>query len=200
MNKESWNTFYLDHKNGGPWDISRGPDDHVVEFIDSLPNEKLDVLDSGCADGRNLKYILTKGHNVTGLDISKEVTERTQKRFPDATIIHGDIIEQYLNRAFHVIIDAGAMHVNEPIRHRTMLMSYYSALRHGGRMFIRVFNSPYIQKIFEINSNYDMPVYGMSQKEFGVLCEGLFTIDRVTHDPNYGAHEHGCNYYWLSKK
>ena len=118
MLSEEWDLFFQNNPNGGPWDISSQgtADDHVVNFITNNNFEtNLKVLDCGCADGRNSAYLIDYGFDVTGIDQSSTVIERTQKRYPNGNFIVGDVRELPLeDNSFDIIIDAGALHVNHP--------------------------------------------------------------------------------------
>ena len=95
---EEWDKFFQQHPTGGPWDwknpskARKLQDDHIVDFLKYHSFEKnLKVLDCGCADGRNSEYLINEGFEVTGVDFSQTVIERTQKRLPKGKFLTGDI-------------------------------------------------------------------------------------------------------------
>ena len=44
-------------------------------FEETLP-KKANILDAGCGSGRDSKYFLSKGHNVTAMDASEELCQK----------------------------------------------------------------------------------------------------------------------------
>jgi len=195
---EAWNNFYIKHPQGGPWDtVDFSPDEHVVDFINYFDIKTGKVLDAGCADGRNSKYLLEQGLDVTGIDISEEVITRTQKRFPNGTFIVKNIAELDFNKEFDAVIDAGALHVNHPKVYRTVFENYYNALKENGKLFIRLFYHEKPEKIFGVRPS--MPVYGLHDRDINKLIEGLFVVKNSEYDPMYGAHMSGCNFLHMEK-
>ena len=209
MLSEEWDLFFQNNPNGGPWDISSQgtADDHVVNFITNNNFEtNLKVLDCGCADGRNSAYLIDCGFDVTGIDQSSTVIERTQKRYPNGNFIVGDVRELPLeDNSFDIIIDAGALHVNHPEDIDSILKEYHRVIKDSGKFFIRVFNQLDCydngEPIFYVDTDTKkLPVYGYSEAKFSNYFKGYFDIEEVSFDPNYGDHGFGTNYYYLKKK
>jgi len=199
VDENAWNWFYMLHPNGGPWDtVDFSPDQHIIDFVKhyNIPIGSK-ILDSGCADGRNSKYLIEQGFEVTGIDISTEVTKRTSKRLPNGTFIASNVLKFNTEDVYDFIIDAGAMHVNNPSFYRQIIEKYNSLLSKNGIMFIRVFNNDKIDNIFNIDFN--MPVFGMSEEDFLEFINGYFKVETKIFDKEYGAHGKGCNYFYLRK-
>ena len=208
---EVWDKFFQQHPTGGPWDYKnpsaerKKQDDHVVDFLEYYNFEKnLKVLDCGCADGRNSEYLINEGYDVTGVDFSKTVIERTQKRLPKGKFITGDIrkLDKIESNSFDFLIDAGAFHVNDPIDSISILKEYHRILKSSGKMFIRVFNKDEYtpNPIFPVNAEGTMPVFGYSETDFINLINDYFNVEYKKYDPAYGMHGQGCNYYYLERK
>lgn len=207
MLSEEWDLFFQNNPNGGPWDIQGTVDDHVVDFITNNNFEPgLKVLDCGCADGRNSAYLIDYGFDVTGLDQSSTVIERTQKRYPNGNFIVGDARELPLeDDSFDIVIDAGALHVNHPEDVDSIIKEYHRIIKDSGKFFIRVFNHVDCyddgQPIFHVDIHTKkLPVYGYSEERFSNYIKGYFDIEKVLFDPKYGSHGFGCHYYYLKKK
>jgi len=195
---DSWNQFYINHPEGGPWDtVNFSPDKHVVNFINFFKITNGKILDVGCADGRNSKYLIEQGLKVTGIDISEEVIKRTQKRFSKGNFFVKNLVELDIIEEYDAIIDAGALHVNHPKVYRKAFENYHNALKPDGKLFIRLFYHSKPEKIFGIRNN--MPVYGLHDKDITGLIDGLFKITQCEYDPTYGAHMSGCNYLGMEK-
>lgn len=204
--QEDWDGYFQQRPDGGPWDVQNDyvPDLSVVNFIKeyNVPST-LRVLDAGCADGRNTKYLATKCE-VVGLDFSKTVVDRAAKAIPEATFVHGDIRDlPFKTGSFDYLIDAGAFHVNHP-RDTTLIIEEYHRVLLGvssSKMFIRVFarREDSDEPIFHVSQG-KLPVYGYTPDRFESIIEDEFHIDRRTYAPMYGAHGDGCYYYHLSRK
>ena len=204
---EEWDKFFKQHPTGGPWDYKnpsmerKQQDDHVVDFIKYYNFEKnLKVLDCGCADGRNSEWLIAEGFEVTGVDFSQTVIERTQKRLPKGKFLVGDIrkLDEIEDNSFDFLIDAGALHVNYPPDILSIIKEYHRILKPSGKMFIRVFNKednkPHL--IFFVNGD-TMPVFGYSESVFTNHIKDYFNVKHKKYDPVYGMHGEGCNYYYL---
>ena len=180
------------------------PDLSVVNFIreHNVPSTAR-VLDCGCADGRNTKYLTTRKCTVVGLDFSKTVIDRAAKSIPEATFVYGDARSlPFAEGSFDYIIDAGALHVNHPDDALFIIEEYHRVLLSSGKVFIRVFSAgddSLYEPIFNVTKD-SLPVYGYTVEEFETLIEDHFRVSRRTHAPMYGAHGNGCNYYHLSRK
>ena len=208
---EEWDKFFKQHPTGGPWDWKNPSkerklqDDHIVDFLNYHNFEKnLKVLDCGCADGRNSEYLINEGYEVTGVDHSQTVIERTQKRLPKGKFITGDIrkLDKIESNSFDILIDAGALHVNFPKDIISIIEEYHRILKPSGKMFIRVFNkdddTP--NPIFPVNAEGTMPVFGYSESTFINRIKDYFNVEYKKYDPVYGMHGQGCNYYYLGRK
>jgi len=208
---EEWDKFFKQHPTGGPWDWKNPSkerklqDDHIVDFLKYHNFEKnLKVLDCGCADGRNSEYLINEGYEVTGVDFSQTVIERTQKRLPKGKFLTGDIrkLDKIESNSFDILIDAGALHVNFPKDIISIIEEYHRILKPSGKMFIRVFNkdddTP--NPIFPVNEEGTMPVFGYSESTFINRIKDYFNVEYKKYDPVYGMHGQGCNYYYLGGK
>jgi len=208
---EEWDKFFQQHPTGGPWDWKNPSrerklqDDHIVDFLNYHSFEKnLKVLDCGCADGRNSEYLINEGYEVTGVDFSQTVIERTQKRLPKGKFITGDIrkLDKIESNSFDILIDAGALHVNFPKDIISIIEEYHRILKPSGKMFIRVFNKDDYtpNPIFPVNAEGTMPVFGYSEVGFINRIKDYFDVEYKKYDPVYGMHGQGCNYYYLGRK
>lgn len=66
-------------------------------FIDSLlaflgENKKINILDVCCGTGKYACYLFSKGHNVTGIDISKTAIKNASAMQPNINYICDDIL------------------------------------------------------------------------------------------------------------
>jgi len=141
------------------------------------------------------------GMKATGVDISKFAINKCLETMPSGNFLPIDILENnFSNEEFDAIVDAGAMHVNDPGLYRDFFKEYYRLLKPGKTCFIRVFNQleNTEKPIFFVYLR--MPVYGSTVENIKNLITDLFDIEHIEYDPNYGMHGLGCNYFYLRKK
>ena len=66
--QEDWDVFFQQRPDGGPWDVENNynPDISVINFVREygIPSTAR-VLDAGCGDGRNAKYLTSRKESVT---------------------------------------------------------------------------------------------------------------------------------------
>ncbi len=202
IDKELWNVFYHLNPTGGPWDNPNGePDQHVVDFLKycKLPIHSK-ILDVGCGYGKNSNYMIRQGYNITGVDVAQYAINRCKENHPAHTFLPIDILENdFQENFFDAIVDAGALHVNEPTLHRRFFEQYHRILKNNSKSFIRIFNTEEetINPIFFVYLK--MPVYGHTVDGVKDLIEDLFEIEQISHDKHYGMHGYGCNFYYLRK-
>jgi ubiquinone/menaquinone biosynthesis C-methylase UbiE len=65
-------------------------ENRLETFIKFLPDKKL-VLDVGCGCGRDTRYLIERGINTIGIDLSKGIIEQAMKYVPKATFIQMDM-------------------------------------------------------------------------------------------------------------
>lgn len=63
--------------------------DQIEEFIATIPS-KGNILDAGCAAGRDSRVFQDRGFNVTGVDLSPGLLEIAQSNNPDIHFVEGD--------------------------------------------------------------------------------------------------------------
>ena len=57
----------------------------------ALPYINGNLLEVGCGEGRGLELLIDKADSYTGIDKITEVIERLSAKYPDATMIQGNI-------------------------------------------------------------------------------------------------------------
>jgi len=98
----------LYRRHASAWDAARG--DHLREgawldrFLALLPPGG-EVLDLGCGSGRPMaRYVIERGHPVTGVDTSSELIALCRERFADQTWTLADMRGLDLGRRFSGIL------------------------------------------------------------------------------------------------
>lgn len=81
-----------------------------VNYIDRLIKkfgEKSvhELLDIGCGTGTHAEYLVKKGYNVTGIDISKEMIEiANKKKLKNSTFLVGNAVKFNLKKKFDTVL------------------------------------------------------------------------------------------------
>jgi len=92
------------------------PDKHVIDFIEEnkiKPPKK--VLDLGCGNGKNAKWLVERGFEVYGVDFSESAIKFARRNVKGAKFLVACARDlPFKNNFFDVVIDAGTIHVNPP--------------------------------------------------------------------------------------
>ncbi len=96
-----------------PWDID-GPQPEIVSLLENNLI-KGSVLDVGCGTGENALYLASKGHSVTGIDISSKAIDiarkkARQKGLQVKFLVMDALALNELSDRFDTIIDVGCFH------------------------------------------------------------------------------------------
>lgn len=92
------------------------------------------VLDAMCGSGQTTDYLLARGANVTGLDISNEVIEQFQGRWANATAVNRSLLDSGLpDNAFDCVVIVGGLHHIHPNVKRAVA-ELHRVLKPGGHL------------------------------------------------------------------
>jgi SAM-dependent methyltransferase len=133
------------------------------------------VLDVGCGTGRVMLHLAQDGHRVIGVDRSREMLARGQRKLklmpdikPLATFIHGDAVETKLSERFKLVIVSynSLLQFQEQIDQLTALRHFASQMDDDGLLVL------------------DMPNAGEafgSQDPDGIVLERMFIEPETGH-------------------
>ena len=94
----------------------------------------LNVLDAMCGSGQTTEYLLARGANVTGLDISNEVIEQFQTRWTNANAVNRSLLDSGLpDNAFDCVVVVGGLHHIHPNVKRAVT-ELHRVLKPGGHL------------------------------------------------------------------
>lgn len=138
----SWNNIY---KKGGKnytyYDIHEPHEYMEYVSVFFLKNKVSKVLDLGCGVGRNLLYLVEKGFNTYGIDISPEGVQQTQKMLPlreRSKVSKGDVFKPlpYKDNFFDAIVSVQVMqHATEGEIKKT-IKEIFRIIKPGGYIFV----------------------------------------------------------------
>lgn len=112
------------------------PSEHLDEFLDLLP-KNAKILDVGCGVGVDSGFIKSKGFEVIGLDLSKEMLNLARQKFPQIDFREQDIRELDLPpKSFNgIIASCSLIHIPKndvPI----LLEKFHKILKKDGAIYI----------------------------------------------------------------
>ena len=135
MNKETVISFF--DRCAPWWDSDMIRDEEIIATI--LDNGGIrpgvHVLDVACGTGVLFPDYLQRGAaSVTAIDISPEMAKLAQKKFPQVTVICGDVEETAFDRQFDAVMVYNAFpHFPEPER---LIRKLAELTKAGGRLSI----------------------------------------------------------------
>ena len=108
-----------------------------VKYVANQLIPELDILEIGCGNGRDSKFLSSKGHNVTGIDRSSKAIELCINLYPDESIefVCGTISGLVL-RKFDLIYSRFVIHAMSLDEEIETLKMCYGLLKEDGKLFI----------------------------------------------------------------
>ena len=101
-------------------------------MFDGLDLSRMKVLDAMCGSGQTTSYLLTRGADVTGLDISNEVVETFQQRWSNTSVLKRSLLDSGLaDNSFDCVAVVGGLHHIHP-NVRPALREIHRVLKPGG--------------------------------------------------------------------
>lgn len=92
----------------------------------------MEVLDAMCGSGQTTSYLLTRGAKVTGLDISNEVLDQFQERWPETKVVKRSLLDSGLpDNSFDCVSVVGGLHHIHP-EMKAAVREIHRVLKPGG--------------------------------------------------------------------
>ena len=113
--------------------------EQIDEFVKLVP-KSTKVLDAGCASGRDSKFLLDKGINVIGIDLSLELIKIAKKNYPDIKFVEGNFLNlPFIDKMFGGIwAHASLLHFENTEDVFKALSEFYRVLMKNGIIHVLV--------------------------------------------------------------
>jgi len=183
--KENWNRI----QKSGP----KYTNDIYLKLLDmALKKVKgKKILDLGCGDGQASVMFRDRGLDVTGVDISRSIIKRDNKRYPDMrfVVMGGENLE-FPDSSFDIVHDGGCLHVNEPKTRMKIAKEIDRVLKPGGYLISRAFCG----KGILFKENDQTPVWGIASE-----MDTLFDFEDVFVKRVEGYADHPIQFMVMKK-
>jgi len=137
LNKRAWNSIAEIYDDRSETPIS----DVFTMFTGRLP-EKGKVLDLGCGTGLPYaRYLVEKGFDVLGVDLSEDMVKVASKNVPEATFVQLSMNEITHRDEFDGVMSSFSMLLLPPDLFRETASRIHSALVEGGLFYLSL-NEP----------------------------------------------------------
>jgi ubiquinone/menaquinone biosynthesis C-methylase UbiE len=113
--------------------------DHIIEYINTLPQKTLTIIELWCGDGRLYQYLTTqtkKTIKYTGVDIADKLLDIGKKAYSDAHFVHTDMldfIQKGKQESVDIIVSVAAFHHLTTRKDRLIVLkNIYRLLKYDG--------------------------------------------------------------------
>lgn len=113
--------------------------DHIIEYINTLPQKTLTIIELWCGDGRLYEYLTTqtkKTIKYTGVDIADKLLAIGKKAYPNVSFIHEDMvsfIQKGKQESVDIIVSVAAFHHLATRKDRLIVLkNIYRLLKYDG--------------------------------------------------------------------
>jgi SAM-dependent methyltransferase len=131
-----WEGFYADRQKPVPF-FGDAPDENLAEWADAHAAPGLRALDIGCGNGRNSRFLASRGFEVDGVDYAQAAIDWASQRANELGVPvrwHCQSVFELGMPAgsFDLVYDSGCFHHLAPHRRHTYVQLVSEALRPGG--------------------------------------------------------------------
>lgn len=113
--------------------------DHIIDYINTLPQKTLTIVELWCGDGRLYAYLTNntqKNIKYTGIDIADKLLEIGKKTYPKAHFIHEDMLsfmQKGKQESIDIVISVAAFHHLVTRKDRLIVLkNIYRLLKYDG--------------------------------------------------------------------
>ncbi len=117
--------------------------DHIIDYINTLPQKTLNIIELWCGDGRLYEHLTKhtqKTIKYTGIDIADKLLDIAKKNYPKAKFVHADMIQAITKKkqeSIDIIISVAAFHHIPDEKSRLLILkNIYRILKYDGTLIM----------------------------------------------------------------
>lgn len=130
--------------------ISEKDPGDVYKWVETYLKKGSSVLDAGCAAGRDSHILSSKGYEVTGIDLSKNLLAIAKREHPDITFQYVDVRKlPFKNESFDAVWSLAVIHHLTKDDMKKALYEFFRVLKPNGVVIITVKTGKGLLKIRE---------------------------------------------------
>ncbi len=169
------------------WDKDTIRNEAVIEkILDGAGiRQGISVLDVACGTGVLFGDYLARGvTDLTAIDLSPEMAKRAAEKFPQVTVLCGDVEETELRRQFDCVMVYNAFpHFPEPAR---LIKTLAGLVKPGGRLCIAHGMSRHALSAHHAGRASKVSIELVSQEELAGMMRPWFEVDvKISDDTMY---------------
>ncbi|MBN2230098.1 MAG: class I SAM-dependent methyltransferase [Candidatus Thorarchaeota archaeon] len=156
----------------------------LEQFIELLPSSG-QILDAGCGVGiPTSKFLVEKGFNVTGVDISKRMIELAKQKVPEGRFYQKNLLTMdFLDDTFDGIICVYTLWHILRSNHRTIIHNFHKMLKTNGILVLNtgIYESEGMSQFFGepmlwSTSDPRKTLEFVEEIGFSIVFEGILTL------------------------
>lgn len=156
----------------------------LVKFTELLPRSA-QVLDAGCGVGTPVsQFLVRKGFQVTGVDISKKMIDLAKENVPEATFYHRNILTlDFPNDSFEGIICIYTLWHIPRTNHSSILENFHRMLKDNGILVLNtgIYESEGMSEFFGepmlwSTNNPKKTLAFVKEMGFDIIFEGILKL------------------------
>jgi len=158
LNKRAWDNIAKNYDNRTKQELSQT----FKEFILLIPTNGK-ILDLGCGTGLpHTRYLVEKGFDVTGVDLSGEMVKIAMMNVPEATFFIQSMNEIMYEEEFQGVMSSFSMLLLTPELFKETASRIHSALKQGGFFYLSLNESSDVS----VDSDSDVYVNIMGEEMY----------------------------------
>ena len=168
------------------WDANQTRNENAIAYILDVGGASPGkcILDVACGTGVLFDDYISRGVEVTGIDISSAMTEKAKEKYPEINIICGDAESYAFNEKFDAVMVYNAFpHFTEP---SALFRNLSEALVSGGRFTVAHGISEAELALCHSGSAKDVSLPLPSKEALSEMMSDFFRVDvAVSDDEKY---------------